>query len=78
MISFQNARVEMKIVSFCSKLSSLGSFVKQGAWEVLRVLAFVCYVAIDLCLCMEKVGELLYNRFLSYRVMAQLLDFEEM
>ena len=45
--------------------------------EVFRACVFVCYVAIDLCLCMEKVGELFHKRFMSYRVMAKLLDFEE-
>ena len=49
----------------------------KSVWECFGVLAFVCYVAIDLCFCMEKVGELLHKRFLSSRVMDQLLDFEE-
>ena len=70
MISFQNTRVEMKMVSFCSKLSSLGSYVQQDAWECFRTCENVCYVAIDLLICMENIRAQNHSRFLSYRVMA--------
>ena len=70
MISFQNARVEMKMVSFCSELSSLGSSVQKGAWECFMACKNVCCVAIDLLICMENIRAQNHSRFLSYRVMA--------
>ena len=36
---------------------------------------FVCLLANDLCIYKQKVGEVLHKGFLSYRVMARLLDF---
>ena len=41
--------------------------------------ACVCvrFLANDLCIYMQKIGEVLHKGFMSYRVMAKLLDFEE-
>ena len=37
----------------------------------------MCFVTKDLCIYKQKVGEVFHKGFLSYRVMARLLDFEE-
>ena len=42
----------------------------QSAWECFGVSAFVCYVAIDLCICMEKVRDHMHSRFLSSSLLA--------
>ena len=42
----------------------------QSAWECFGVLEFVCYVAIDLCICMEKVRDQMHSRFLSSSLLA--------
>ena len=41
------------------------------------MLEIVYWLKIDLYSYMKKVRGLLHNKFLSYRVMARLLDFEE-
>ena len=37
----------------------------------------VCFLANDLCIYKQKVGEVLHKGYLSSRVMARLFDFEE-
>ena len=49
----------------------------KGVWESFSMLEIVYWLAIDLYSYMKKVRGLLRNKFLSYRVMARLLDFEE-
>ena len=55
----------------------MADFGLQSAWECFGVLELVCFFANNLYSYKKKVRGLLQNRFLSYRVMARLLDFEE-
>ena len=42
-----------------------------------RACVCVFFLSNDLCIYKQKVGDVLHKGFLSYRVMAMLLDFEE-
>ena len=77
MINNQNARVEMEMENFGSKLSSGIVLCSKGVWKSSWGLEIVCFDADNLCISKEKDGVFERVRSTRYRLIAMLLDFEE-